>query len=77
MQYYGYLALITLVSHFIFITLAFMGFQSLRLDRYITPERQGKFKLVIVMLSVAVVFGCSEFFLNFIDSARNLVYLIS
>ena len=56
---------------------AFMGFQSLRLDRYITPERQGKFKLVIVMLSVAVGFGCSEFFLNFIDSARNLVYLIS
>ncbi|MCP0885953.1 DUF1146 family protein [Ligilactobacillus sp. WILCCON 0076] len=76
MHYYGYTALLTIISHFVFIALAFIGIQSLRLDRYITPERQGKFKLVIVMLSVTIGFGCSEFFLSFIDNARNIVYIL-
>ncbi|GKS82401.1 membrane protein [Ligilactobacillus pabuli] len=75
MKWLGFSAILTIVSHFIFIALAFTALQSLRLDHYIVPERQGKFKLVLVLLSVAVGFLCSQFFLSFVDNLRNLSYL--
>lgn len=70
------ISLTTLISHFIFITLAFIGLQGLRLDRYFTPERQGKFKLVLIMVAVAIGFSCSSFFLSFVDNVRNLGYFL-
>ncbi len=77
MKWVGFSAILTIVSHFVFIALAFSALQALRLDRYIVPERQGKFKLVLVLISVAVGFLCSEFFLSFVDNVRNFSYLIN
>lgn len=77
MKWMGFTAILTIVSHFIFIALAFSALQALRLDRYIVPERQGKFKLVLVLTSVALGFMCSQFFLSFIDNIRNLSYLFA
>ncbi|GBG93990.1 membrane protein [Ligilactobacillus salitolerans] len=73
----GFTAILTICSHFVFIALSFSAIQSLRLDRYITPERQGKFKLVLVLLSVAIGFLCSEFFLSFVDNLRNLADFVT
>ncbi|KRN89002.1 DUF1146 family protein [Ligilactobacillus ceti] len=77
MKTVGFMAVIRIVSYFVFIAAAFSGIQSLQLERYfrITPEKQTKFKLIIIMLSVAIGYGCSEFFLSFIDNVRNLMYL--
>lgn len=75
MKYLGLLAITTMLSHLVFITVAFNGLQSLRLDHYIAKDKQAKFKIVLVMLAVAIGYGCSEFFLSFIDSVRNLSYL--
>ncbi|WP_083488249.1 DUF1146 family protein [Liquorilactobacillus aquaticus] len=77
MKYYGFLALLTLVSHFAFITLAFVSLQSLRFDRWITPTRQRYFNILLVMVSIAIGYTCSSFFLSFIDNVRNLTYLLS
>lgn len=75
MKWMGFQAILTIISHFVFISLAFSALQSLRLDHYIVPERQGKYKLILVLVSVALGFLCSEFFLSFIDNVRNLSYL--
>lgn len=77
MKWMGFQAILTIVSHFVFIGFAFSALQALRLDRYIVPERQEKYKLVLVLVSVALGFLCSEFFLSFIDNIRNLSYLFS
>ncbi|KRN06134.1 hypothetical protein FD15_GL001328 [Liquorilactobacillus sucicola DSM 21376 = JCM 15457] len=77
MKYYGFLALLTLVSHFAFITLAFVSIQSLRLDRWITPGRQRYFNILLVMLAITIGYTCSSFFLSFVDNVRNLTYLLS
>ena len=47
MQDIGVMSLLTIISHFVFIALSFNAFQSLRLDRYFTQERQNKFKVAI------------------------------
>ena len=75
MKAVGVMALLGIISHFGFIILAFMGLQTLRLDRYFMKEQQAMFKLVLIMLAVAIDFGCSSFFLSFIDNVRNLSFL--
>ena len=75
MEYLGLTAIVTMISHLVFIALAFNGLQNLRLDHYVVKEKQAKFKIVLVMLAVAIGYGCSEFFLSFIDNVRNLSYL--
>lgn len=76
MQYIGIMALLTIISHFVFIALAFVGLQSLRLDRHIEPARQNSFRLVLVMVAVALGFACSSFFTGFVDNVVHLSYLI-
>lgn len=75
MKSVGIMAILSLISQFIFIVLAFMGLQSLRLDRFFPQANQTMFKLALIMVSVAVGFGCSSFFLSFVDNVRNLSFL--
>ncbi|KZL40200.1 DUF1146 family protein [Secundilactobacillus collinoides] len=74
MRTIGTQALLTLISHFIFIFVAFWSIQKLHIENvmrlYPTQAR-----VLIVMLSVAVGYTCSSFFLNFIDNVRNLIYM--
>ena len=76
MQYLGIMSLLTIISHFGFITLAFVALQSLRLDRYIDSNKQRHFRWVLVMTSVALGYMCSSFFLSFMYSVVHLSYLI-
>ena len=75
-MYLGLMAVVTIISHFFFITLVFIIFQGLRLDYFFSKEKQGKFRLALVLFSVAIGYLASEFFLSFIDSIRNLLFLI-
>lgn len=77
MKQLGISALLNIISNFAFIFIAFKGLQSLRLDLYVAKNKQEAFKLVLVLVATALGFLVSQFFLNFIDSIRNLGYLIS
>lgn len=61
MNYYGLTALLNIVCNFGFVFLAFYCIQTLRLDRYISSQKQGTFKLLIVMASIAIGYMCSSF----------------
>ncbi|WP_283581467.1 DUF1146 family protein [Ligilactobacillus hohenheimensis] len=76
MRLYGMMALLTLVSHFTFIAVAFYMLQGLRLDRFFPPEQQWAVRLLVVLGAVALGFTCSQFFLSFITNVRNLGYLL-
>ena len=43
-MYLGLMAVVTIISHFFFITLVFISFQGLRLDYFFSKEKQGKFR---------------------------------
>ncbi|WP_290032773.1 DUF1146 family protein [Ligilactobacillus cholophilus] len=76
MRQIGINAVFNLISNFTFIFIAFKCLQSLRLDYYVNKSKQQAFKLVLVLVSTALGFLVSQFFLNFIDSVRNLGYLL-
>lgn len=75
MRTIGIQAVITLVTYFLFIAMAFWSVQETHIERYI-PMRALPGKLLIVLLAVAIGYGASSFFLSFIDNIRNLIYLV-
>lgn len=76
MQDIGVMALLTIISHFVFIALTFSAFQGLRLDRFFNKQQQNKFKMALVLFSVAIGYTASSFFLSFLTSLTNMTYLI-
>ncbi|HIX01384.1 MAG TPA: DUF1146 family protein [Candidatus Ligilactobacillus excrementigallinarum] len=76
MRQLGINAVFNLISNFAFIFLVFKSLQALRLDYYVNQSKQRAFRLVLVLVSTALGFLVSQFFLNFIDSVRNLGYLL-
>ena len=76
MRQIGLNALLTIISNFTFILITFKILRDLRLDYYVNKERQLTFRLFLILVSTALGFLVSQFFLNFIDSVRNLGYLL-
>ncbi|WP_268913270.1 DUF1146 family protein [Lentilactobacillus sp. SPB1-3] len=75
MSMFGLQSLITLFLYIFFIFLAFWSINEIHIERYI-PIRALPGKLLIVLLSVALGYMVSSFFLSLIDNIRNLVFLI-
>ncbi|QMU07944.1 DUF1146 family protein [Levilactobacillus suantsaii] len=75
MKLLGIQGILTITSHLCFIALAFWSISALHIER-LMPFYPRQARVLIVMLAVAVGFGCSSFFLDFIDNVRNLGYLV-
>ena len=74
MRLVGLQGILTIISHLFFIALAFWAISALHIERLMTfYPRQSR--VLIVMLAVAVGFGCSSFVLDLINNVRNRVYL--
>lgn len=76
MKQIGLNALLTIISNFAFILITFKVINSLQLENYISTDRRRAFRFLIVLVSTAIGFLVSQFFLGFIDNVRNLGYLI-
>ncbi|GAF35268.1 DUF1146 family protein [Lentilactobacillus farraginis] len=75
MKMIGIQAIVTLVTYFLFIAMAFRSVQEIHIERYI-PLRALPGKLLIVLLSIAIGYACAQFFLSVITNIQNLIYLI-
>ncbi|WP_267878528.1 DUF1146 family protein [Lentilactobacillus hilgardii] len=71
----GIQAIVTLVTYFLFIAMAFRSVQEIHIERYL-PLRALPGKLLIVLLSIAIGYACAQFFLSVITNIQNLIYLI-
>ncbi|AQW22255.1 hypothetical protein PL11_010085 [Lentilactobacillus curieae] len=74
MSMFGLQSLITLFMYIFFIFLAFWSINEIHIERYL-PIRALPGKLLIVLLSIALGYTVSSFFLSLIDNIRNLVFL--
>ncbi|EEI18955.1 DUF1146 family protein [Lentilactobacillus hilgardii] len=75
MKMIGIQAIVTLVTYFLFIAMAFRSVQEIHIERYL-PLRALPGKLLIVLLSITIGYACAQFFLSVITNIQNLIYLI-
>ncbi|ANZ58366.1 hypothetical protein BGL34_00295 [Fructilactobacillus lindneri] len=74
MNVFGIQALMGIICQLFFIILSFWAIQGIHFERFLPiQEKQGK--VLIVLLSIAIGFLCSSFFLSFIDNIKNLTLL--
>lgn len=72
MQVYGFDAVIRIVSHFVFIYIAFTGLGALRIDQLFKSLHTTQIRLILMLLAIAIGYTASTFFLELIVLGRNL-----
>ncbi|KAF1305476.1 DUF1146 domain-containing protein [Enterococcus saccharolyticus] len=72
MQVYGIDALIRIVSHLTFIYLTFWSLGSIRIETFFKALHTTQIRLILVLLSIAIGFTASTFFLEIIVLCKNL-----
>lgn len=77
MTYMGVQSLITLMSHVFFVCLTFWALQSLRTDKWFRKYSNTQARLLYVLISVAVGYTVSSFFMEFVLHSQNLMHLFN
>ncbi|ANZ94969.1 MULTISPECIES: DUF1146 family protein [Brochothrix] len=65
-------AILTLVSHLVFMGIAFFSLQALDLEKMIRKNKVVQARLLYILLAVALGYGVSSFFLSYLLAAQNL-----
>lgn len=68
-------ALISMVSHIIFIIITWQVLQSVRLDPIFKKMRSFEAKIVIIFITITIGTTVSNFFLDFLIWSQQLSYL--
>ena len=63
---------ITIVSHFVFIMLAFRALNALRFEQFIKANHVREAQVLLLFIAVALGFLVSAFFLALLQAALNL-----
>lgn len=76
MNFIGIQAAGTLISHIFFILLTFWALQAVRVEKIIRKYHVGQAKVLYLLVSIAIGYLVSTFFIEFILSSQNLLFLL-
>lgn len=74
MEFIRLQSLLRLISHVFFIGLSFWALQGLRIDEMFKKNRVQQIRMLYLIVSIALGFTISDFFLDFITHSQNLIY---
>lgn len=75
MNFIGIQAAGTLISHIVFILLAFWALQAVRVEKIIRKYHVSQAKVLYLLVSITIGYLVSTFFIEFILSSQNLLFL--
>jgi uncharacterized integral membrane protein (TIGR02327 family) len=75
-QSIGLQAVISIISHIGFILISFYGLQSIRFEQFFKPNHIRQVQIVIVFLAIVMGYTVSQFFLEIIAQAKNVIFLV-
>jgi len=70
----GQQALISIISHLIFIGFTFWALQALHLDKLLSAGRVFQARILYIFLTIAIGSTISNFFLDYLHWSRQLQY---
>ncbi len=73
---FGQQALISIMSHLVFIALAWWALQALRIDQLLRPNRVMQARVLYILLSIAIGASVSNFFLDYLLWSRQLPLIL-
>lgn len=70
----GQQALISIISHLVFIGLTFWALQALHFDKLLSANRVFQARVLYIILTIAIGSSVSNFFLDYLNWSRQLQY---
>lgn len=72
----GQQAIISIVSHLIFIVITWYALQALPIEKVIRKGRVFEARLLLILLTIAIGSSVSNFFLDFLFWSKQIPYLV-
>jgi uncharacterized integral membrane protein (TIGR02327 family) len=73
---FGQIALIGIILHLVFIAISWWALQAIRLDKLIKPNHVFQARLLYVLLAIFLGSSVSNFFLDYLQWAKQLPFLL-
>ncbi|MGM8211402.1 DUF1146 family protein [Virgibacillus sp. W0430] len=71
----GQTALVTLISHIIFIYITWIALQAINFDPLIRKGKIVEARVLIIFLTIVIGTSVSQFFLDILYASQNLIFL--
>lgn len=71
----GQQALVSILSHLVFIGVTFWALQALHFDQFLSANRVFQARLLYILLTIAIGSTVSNFFLDYLNWSRQLQFL--
>jgi uncharacterized integral membrane protein (TIGR02327 family) len=69
---FGYQALVSILSHLVFIALTWWTLQGVQIEKLLKPNRVVQARLFYILLTIAIGSTVSNFFLDYLSWSRQL-----
>jgi uncharacterized integral membrane protein (TIGR02327 family) len=69
---FGQIAVLSILSHLIFIAVSWWALQAIRLDQLLKPNHVFQARLLYILLAIIIGSSVSNFFLDYLQWSRQL-----
>lgn len=76
MDDFGQIALVSILSHIVFIAIAWYALQAIRLEKLLKPNHVLQARLLYILLAIFIGSSVSNFFLDYLQWSRQLPLLL-
>ncbi|MEH7413773.1 DUF1146 family protein [Neobacillus drentensis] len=76
MDDFGQIALVSILSHIVFIAIAWYALQAVRLEKLLKPNHVFQARLLYILLAIVIGSSVSNFFLDYLQWSRQLPLML-
>jgi uncharacterized integral membrane protein (TIGR02327 family) len=76
MEDFGQIALVSILSHIVFIAIAWWALQAIRLEQLLKPNHVFQARLLYILLAIFLGSSVSNFFLDYLQWSRQLPLIL-
>ncbi|MBT2657871.1 DUF1146 domain-containing protein [Bacillus sp. ISL-18] len=76
MEDFGQIALVSILSHLIFIVIAWYALQAIRLEKLLKQNHVVQARLLYILLAIMIGSSVSNFFLDYLQWSKQLPLLL-
>lgn len=71
----GFVSIISMLSHVLFIYITWIAMQSINFDYIVRKNKEKEARVLIIFLTIVIGTGVSNFVLNILQWSQDLIYL--
>ncbi|MBM6616730.1 DUF1146 family protein [Bacillus suaedaesalsae] len=75
-QLFGQQALLSIISHLLFITITWWALQAVKIDSLIKPNHVWQARILLILLTICIGSTVSNFFLDYLNWSQQIPLIL-